>query len=56
MIVDHIPGQIDPEAEFHGLDPGASILVPGPLYHSGPLINCLTISIGWWESRHHVAL
>ena len=46
VIVDHIPGQLDPEAEFHGLAPGASILVPGPLYHSGPLINCLTILLG----------
>jgi bile acid-coenzyme A ligase len=46
VIVDHIPGQIDPEAEFHGLHPGASILVPGPLYHSGPLINCLTVLLG----------
>lgn len=46
VIVDHIPGELDPEAEFHGLAPGASILVPGPLYHSGPLINCLTILLG----------
>ncbi len=46
LIVDHIPGQIDPEAGFHGLGPGASMLVPGPLYHSGPLINCLTILLG----------
>jgi bile acid-coenzyme A ligase len=46
VIVDHIPAQLDPEAGFHGLDPGASILVPGPLYHSGPLINCLTILLG----------
>ena len=46
LIVDHIPGQVDPEAGFHGLGPGASMLVPGPLYHSGPLINCLTILLG----------
>ncbi len=46
LIVDHIPGQVDPEAGFHGLAPGASMLVPGPLYHSGPLINCLTILLG----------
>ena len=46
LIVDHIPAQLDPEAAFHGLDAGASILVPGPLYHSGPLINCLTILLG----------
>ncbi len=46
VIVDHIPAEIDPEAPFHGLDPGASMLIPGPLYHSGPLINCLTILLG----------
>ena len=46
VIVDHIPGQLDPDAAFHGLGPGASILVPGPLYHSGPLINCMTILLG----------
>lgn len=46
VVVDHIPAQIDPEMSFHGLGPGASILVPGPLYHSGPLINCLTILLG----------
>ena len=46
VIVDHIPGEFDPEAGFHGLAPGASMLVPGPLYHAGPLINCLTILLG----------
>ena len=46
VIVDHIRGELDPEVQFHGLDPGASILVPGPLYHSGPLINCITILLG----------
>ena len=46
VIVDHIPAECDPDAPFHGLGPGASILVPGPLYHSGPLINCLSILLG----------
>ena len=46
VVVDHIPGQIDPELPFQGQPPGASILVPGPLYHSGPLINCLTVLLG----------
>ena len=46
VVVDHIPAQIDPELPFHGLGPGASILVPGPLYHSGPLINCLMVMLG----------
>ena len=45
-VVDHIPAQLDPDASFHGLPPGSSILVPGPLYHSGPLINCLTVLLG----------
>lgn len=43
VVVDHIPGQTDPRGEFHGRGPGSSILVPGPLYHSGPLINCLSV-------------
>jgi len=46
VIVDHIPSECDPEAPFHGMAAGASILVPGPLYHSGPLINCMTILVG----------
>ena len=46
VVVDHIPAEIDPSQPFHGLGPGASILVPGPLYHSGPLINCLTVLLG----------
>ncbi len=46
VVVDHIPGQIDPEAPFQGQPPGTSILVPGPLYHSGPLINCLSVLLG----------
>lgn len=46
VVVDHIPGELDPEAPFQGQPPGTSILVPGPLYHSGPLINCLTVLLG----------
>lgn len=46
VIVDHIPGQADPEASFQGQAPGTSILVPGPLYHSGPLINCISVILG----------
>ncbi len=46
VVVDHIPAQLDPSLPFHGLGPGASILVPGPLYHSGPLINCLMVLLG----------
>jgi len=46
VVVDHIPATIDPELPYHDLAPGASILVPGPLYHSGPLINCLSVLLG----------
>jgi len=43
VVVDHIPAQTDPYGVFHGCGPRSSILVPGPLYHSGPLINCLSV-------------
>ncbi len=43
VVIDHIPAQVDPEIPHHGLGRDASMLVPGPLYHSGPLINCLTV-------------
>ncbi|MFO0689997.1 MAG: AMP-binding protein [Myxococcota bacterium] len=46
VVVDHIPAQCDPEATYHGQPPGTSILVPGPLYHSAPLINCLSVLLG----------
>ena len=46
VIVDHISAELDPDASFHGMPAGASILVPGPLYHSGPLINCMTVLLG----------
>ena len=46
VVVDHIRAEVDPSLPFHGEPPGATILVPGPLYHSGPLINCLTILLG----------
>lgn len=46
VVVDHIPGESDPEARYHDQAPGTSILVPGPLYHSAPLINCLSVLLG----------
>jgi bile acid-coenzyme A ligase len=49
VVVDHIPAQIDPTMPFHGLGPGARMLIPGPLYHSGPLINCITVLLGGGE-------
>ena len=46
VVVDHIRAECDPEARFHDQPPGTSILVPGPLYHSAPLINCLSVLLG----------
>lgn len=46
VVVDHIPGELDPELPFQGLAPPSSLLVPGPLYHSGPLINCIHVLLG----------
>ena len=46
VVVDHIPAEADPEARVHDQPPGTSILVPGPLYHSAPLINCLSVLLG----------
>ncbi len=46
VVVDHIPGEIDPTLDYHGRPPGTSILIPGPLYHSGPLINCISVLLG----------
>jgi bile acid-coenzyme A ligase len=46
VVVDHIRAECDPEARYHDQPPGTSILVPGPLYHSAPLINCLSVLLG----------
>lgn len=46
VVVDHIRGESDPAARHHDEPPGTSILVPGPLYHSAPLINCLSVLQG----------
>ncbi|MAG31322.1 MAG: acid--CoA ligase [Deltaproteobacteria bacterium] len=46
VVVDHIPSELDPNISSFGIGPGTSILVPGPLYHSGPLINCLIVLLG----------
>lgn len=46
VVVDHIRAECDPQARFHDQPPGTSILVPGPLYHSAPLINCLSVLLG----------
>ncbi len=39
LIVDALPAECDPDEAHYGLEPGAPVLVPGPLYHSGPFIN-----------------
>jgi bile acid-coenzyme A ligase len=39
LIVDALPAQCDPESTQYGLPPEAPVLVPGPLYHTGPFIN-----------------
>lgn len=49
VVVDHIRGECDPTARFHDEPPGTSILVPGPLYHSAPLINALSVLLGGGE-------
>jgi len=46
VVVDHIAAECDPAARFHDEPPGTSILIPGPLYHSAPLINCLSVLLG----------
>jgi len=46
VVVDHIRAECDPEVRCHDQPPGTSILVPGPLYHSAPLINCLSVLQG----------
>lgn len=46
VVVDHIRAECDPEARYHDQPPGTSILIPGPLYHSAPLINCLSVLLG----------
>ncbi|MCE2391419.1 MAG: AMP-binding protein, partial [Proteobacteria bacterium] len=40
LIVDKLPAQVDPDARNQTVAPGAHTLVPGPMYHSGPFLNC----------------
>jgi bile acid-coenzyme A ligase len=39
LIVDLVPGTVDPEAPENGMRRGGTTLVPGPLYHSGPFMT-----------------
>ena len=35
------------EEAFYGNEPGSTVLIPGPLFHAGPFINChVTVLIG----------
>ncbi|MGI9592107.1 MAG: AMP-binding protein, partial [Myxococcota bacterium] len=39
VIVDANPGHFDPEAAHYGIEAGTRVLIPGPLYHTGPFLN-----------------
>ena len=40
LIVDPVPASIDPDAESYTVPPGTRTLIPGPMYHAGPFLNC----------------
>jgi bile acid-coenzyme A ligase len=47
LIVDALPAECDPDETVYGLPPEATVLVPGPLYHTGPFINArMTLQSG----------
>ena len=47
VIVDALAAEVDPEEAFYGNEPGSTVLIPGPLFHAGPFINChVTVLIG----------
>ena len=39
LIVDALPAECDPDEDFYGAGHESVVLVPGPLYHTGPFIN-----------------
>ncbi len=39
LIVDANPASFDPDASHYGIGPGTHVLIPGPLYHTGPFLN-----------------
>ena len=39
VIVDGQPGRFDPQAAHYGMGPDARVLIPGPLFHTGPFLN-----------------
>ncbi len=47
LIVDTVPARIDPDQAAYTVEPGTHTLIPGPLYHAGPFLNChWTILVG----------
>jgi bile acid-coenzyme A ligase len=39
LIVDANPARFDPESAHYGIEAGHVVLVPGPLFHTGPFLN-----------------
>ncbi len=39
LIVDANPARFDTEAPHYGLEEGGAVLIPGPLFHTGPFLN-----------------
>ena len=39
LIVDALPAECDPEEDAYGMGLESVVLVPGPLYHTGPFMN-----------------
>jgi bile acid-coenzyme A ligase len=39
LIVDAKPAAFDPESDHYGIGPGVAVLIPGPLFHTGPLMS-----------------
>ena len=46
LIVDALPAECDPELPFYGNEPGATVLVPGPLYHAAGFVNTTVTLLG----------
>jgi bile acid-coenzyme A ligase len=39
LIVDANPASFDTDAPHYGLEEGGAVLIPGPLFHTGPFLN-----------------
>ncbi len=39
LIVDALPASFDPDLPHYGIEPDVAVLIPGPLYHTGPFLN-----------------